>query len=183
MKYSLEVEQGAGSPKDVIKACVSVINEGCAVDSKSAARELPKARSVAIVRAGRQIVGVGAIKESRPDYAFKIARRSGFSFDKSVLELGYVARKHSHRGQRLSEQIVARLIGLVQGMPLFATTSNETMKRTLTNAGFVQQGHEWTGRKKNQLSLWIRHPASNDSLTKGTGSIGSVTSARDEESR
>ena len=164
MKYSLEVEQGTELPEDVIEECVSVISEGCAVDSKSAAKELPKAKDVTIVRAGGRIVGVGAIKESRPDYALKIAKRSGISFDKNMLELGYVARMHSHRGHRLSEQIVARLIRLAEGVPLFATTSNETMKRTLTNAGFVKQGHEWNGRKKNRLSLWIRQPASLDRI-------------------
>jgi predicted GNAT family N-acyltransferase len=111
---------------------------------------LSKAKIVAPVLAGRQIVGVGAIKASRPDHASKIAKRRGSLFDKNMLELGYVARQHSHRGHKLSEQIVAKLLAAVPGVPLFATTSNETMKKTLADAGFVQQGQEWRGTKNNQ---------------------------------
>src|SRR5436309_1189531 len=156
MTYAIEVAPGTALRKDALETCVSVIREGCAVDASSAAKQLPKAKSVATVRANGQIVGVGAVKNSRPDYASDIAKKSGFPFDSNMLELGYVTRSPSHRGHRLSEQIVGKLIEAVKGVPLFATTSHETMKGTLSNAGFVQQGHAWTGRNKNEISLWVK---------------------------
>ncbi|HEV2522125.1 MAG TPA: hypothetical protein VGT24_07055 [Candidatus Acidoferrales bacterium] len=156
MNYLLEFSPGNALSKDVIAACISVIKEGGAVNSESAAKELPKAKIVVIVRDGQDIVGVGAIKERRPEYASKIAKRSGFTFDKNTPELGYVARKKSHRGHRLSEQIVAKLLAALSGIPLFATTSNETMKIALKEAGFAKQGNEWPGTNNNELSLWIK---------------------------
>jgi hypothetical protein len=39
--------------------------------------------------------------------------------------------------------------------PLFATTYNERMKKTLGKAGFVKKGQEWKGRK-HMLSLWLK---------------------------
>lgn len=142
--------------KEEIQACLSVIEEGCAVNLKSAARELPLAMVVAIKRKGQDIVGVGAIKRKRPDYASKIAKRSGFSFDENSHELGYVAVKKSHQGQGLSHEITAKLLCTFQGRPIFATTSHERMKRTLKRADFIRQGKEWQGKKGKLLSLWIK---------------------------
>ncbi len=50
---------------------------------------------------------------------------------------------------------VAELLSHHEGS-LFATTSDERMKKTLTKAGFVQSGLAWEGRKGQQLSLWLR---------------------------
>src|SRR5437899_1949028 len=105
MDYLLESAPGSTLSKDVIEACISVIKEGCAVDSAQAAKYLPKAKVVAILRTEQEIVGVGAIKAPRPKYASEIAKDSGFSFDKNMPELGYVARRKSHSGNKLSEQI------------------------------------------------------------------------------
>jgi len=55
----------------------------------------------------------------------------------------------------LSGRIVQKLLSSNAGA-LFATTSSERMKKTLAQAGFVQKGSEWEGRKNQQLSLWIK---------------------------
>ena len=39
--------------------------------------------------------------------------------------------------------------------PLFATTGNENMKRTLRAAGFAMKGNSWQGQR-GSLTLWIR---------------------------
>lgn len=163
MDYAFECSIGKTLTKEELAACLAVIKEGCAVDSVSAKRELPKAKAVVTVRFGDEIVAVGVIKRARPRYAAKIATYSGFSFDKNMLELGYVARKESHSGNKFSQQIVARLLAVLADVPLFATTSHKTMKATLKAAGFVRQGREWPGRKKNKLSLWIKDGASRTS--------------------
>ncbi len=146
------------APRDLSSAelavCITIIKKGCAVDPHSTEVELPRARMLAVARKGTEIVGVGAIKQVRLSYASTIAGRSRVSFDKDTPELGYVAVDPNHRKHGLSHRIVAELLSKHE-RPLFATTSDDRMKRTLRNAGFVQMGVEWKGQK-GQLSLWIR---------------------------
>ena len=136
-------------------ACVSLIREGGAiVNSNTAEARLPQAMLVAINRVGQEIVGVGAIKRSNIQRASSIARDSHFQFDPHSHELGYVAVAKSHRGKKRSRRITEALCSTFQERPLFATTSDEHMKKTLRWAGFVQQDQEWQGNS-GQLSFWI----------------------------
>jgi len=48
----------------------------------------------------------------------------------------------------------------VPGVSPFAAASNETTKKTLTDAGFVQQGKELSSARNNELSLWIKRAKS-----------------------
>lgn len=135
-------------------ACVAVLKEGDAVDWDLARRELPLASALAIVRKDEQIVGVGAIKRERKKYAAGIAVRSEVQFPPETLELGYVAVSQKHRGHDLSHCIVRTLLKQHRGR-LFATTSNDYMKSTLTQASFEKKGKDWKGRKY-MLSFWDR---------------------------
>lgn len=136
-------------------ACIAIVRKGEAVGPESAKLGLARARLLAVVRKGGQVVGVGAIKHPRPDYtAKKVAKPSGHAFPADTPELGYVAVDPAHRGNHLSSKIVAVLLGEYPG-PLFATTDCERMKTVLSKAGFVQKGHEWKGRR-GQLSLWLK---------------------------
>jgi hypothetical protein len=121
--------------------------------SSSVNTELPFATLIVVAHHGDQIVGVGAIKRVRPDYTSKIAQRSGVFLDPDTPDLGYVAVDSTHRGNNLSDFIVEKLLSKHRG-PLFATTFNDLMKKTLTRAGFVQKGNEWAGQN-GQLSLWM----------------------------
>ena len=137
-----------------LERCVTIIEAGDAVDPGSARAELPRSKVVAIARKGDEIVGVGAIKRVRRDYVARIAQRSGVTLASETPELGYVARDRKHRGSRLSLRIVAALLSMHRG-PLFATTDHDRMKQTLSESGFVEQGHEWQG-KRGWLSLWTK---------------------------
>jgi Acetyltransferase (GNAT) family len=137
-----------------VDRCVSIITCGEAVDPESAARELPRASALAIVRTHGEIVGVGAIKRVRTGYAEGVGQKSGFTFDPGTAELGYVAIDYKHRRRGLSRRIVAQLSSQYSG-PLFATTDSEYMRKTLAAAGFVRKGHECKGQR-GELSLWIR---------------------------
>jgi len=139
--------------------CVSVVAEGGAVNPGSAAAELPKSLRIVVKREDEAIVGVGAIKRRRPHYASGIAEKSGFPFDPSLHELGYVAVRKDHQGRGFSHQIAAKLLSECNESSLFATTSHDGMKRTLAKAGFVQKGSEWQGNH-GKLSLWIKSPES-----------------------
>ena len=142
------------TPQDV-QGCLAVIGEGNAVNLTSAKEELPRTTLVAITRDGKEIVAVGVIKHKREPYATKIAKESGFAFDETIHELGYVAVKTSHRGRGLSKEITSLLMSSFTTRPIFATTSDKHMKRNLSKQGFAPQGKEWTGTTDNVLSLWM----------------------------
>ena len=145
---------GALSEQQILM-CLSVIEEGNAVDLESARRELPLA-TVVVKRDDGNVVAVGAIKQRRPEYASTVSKRSGFPFDKNIRELGYVAVRESHRKQGLADEIAAVLLSGVKDRPIFGTTSHDGMKRILEKAGFIRRGKEWAGRRKDLLSLWIK---------------------------
>ena len=136
------------------ETCIEIIKNGDAVDLNSAAKELPLATVVVIAARGTEIVGVGAVKQPRKEYASKIARQSGEVFNPELQELGYVAVDSKHKGNGLSRRIAEALLLKYPG-PLFATTGNERMKRTLKKVGFVQKGEQWQG-ENGKLSLWIK---------------------------
>jgi hypothetical protein len=153
--FAVSLVVPASLTTEEIAECIDVIKQGDAVDLVSAKRELPLATTLAVVRAGGKIVAVGAIKRERQAYALKTARDSGVSFPPETLELGYVAVLPDHRGHRLSGSVVEALLSQHEGR-LFATTFNARMKTTLQNAGFIQDGNEWPGRKKQMVSFWKR---------------------------
>lgn len=111
-------------------------------------------RAVALAGKDKRIVGVGAIKRERREYAAHIAAKSGVDFPSETLELGYVAVAPEHRGHHLSDCLVRALLKQHKGR-LFATTSSEYMKDTLIRADFRTGGKECRGRKF-LLSLWLR---------------------------
>jgi hypothetical protein len=135
-------------------ACVAIVRDGHAVDPKSAERELARAPGLVVLRKDKQVVGVGAIKGARADYAAKIAKRSRQTFPVDTPELGYVSVHTEHQGNHLSPKIVSALLAGRRGA-LFATTDSERMKSVLSKAGFVRKDREWQG-KRGQLSLWMK---------------------------
>jgi len=144
MSEQLQTFLTGGLSKEDLDACASLIAEGDAVDPDTAAEHLPHCLFVVVKRDGDQIVGVGAIKGQRPGYASGVARKSTVEFDQHMHELGYVVVKESHRGNDISKQITAKLLSLFQGKPLFATTSNKFMEKTLVRIPVIviaQSGH------------------------------------------
>ncbi len=143
-------------PGDLTKremtACIDLVTEGEAVGLEYVKKELPLASILAIARIDDHIVGVGAIKRTRRDYAAKISRESGVTFPRETPELGYVAVAPDHQGHGLSHRLAGALLAQHKGR-LFSTTYNDRMKQTLEKAGFVKRGKEWKGREF-LLSFW-----------------------------
>ena len=156
MKYDVQVLQPNELSETEMARCLSLVNRGGALAVRFTENQLRQSRYVCVVRNGDEIVGVGVMKPPRPHYAAGIAKRSGFDFDKNMLELGYVSRDPLHRGKSLSEKIVVGLLSRCPDSSLFATTSNQKMKHTLEHFGFVQEGNEWAGQRKKKLSLWLK---------------------------
>jgi hypothetical protein len=134
--------------------CIRIVQQGSAVNPESAAYELPRALMIAVLRAGTEIIGTGAVKRKRSKYALDIARQSRFTFDPERHELGYIAIDKRHRGKHLSHKILAALVSNYD-RPLFATTDNKNMKSSLRKAGFKREGKGWQGNR-GRLSLWLK---------------------------
>ena len=134
---------------------MALIAEGDAVDRASVERWFPHSTVVAVKRSGTEIIGVGVIKPAR-SYTERVAKRSRAELDSKTHELGYVAVKKEHRRQGISRAIVQALLS-GHDAPLFATTWDGWMKRTLKQFGFERRGNEWpSARGGNNVSLWVR---------------------------
>jgi hypothetical protein len=132
----------------------AILRAGGAVNVPSAMSEIPQAPAFALAQCNGKIVGVGAIKRSRPDYAKLKQEDAKFNFDTAIAELGYVAIDGDFRDNHLSGRITNKLLAAYPG-PLFSTTDDEKMKFTLGNRGFLQKGGTWKG-ERGTLSLWLR---------------------------
>lgn len=161
MKPASPIEVICKAPDEVsaeqIAAALALIASGRAVNPNTAAAELPRVKLIALAQEPKKqrIIGVGAIKRPRPQYASYVAEQSGFPLAPNTHELGYVSVDASSRGLGISHRIAHLLLLQFQERPVFATTSHDGMKRTLSHAGFCQQGREWPGEHGN-LSLWIK---------------------------
>jgi hypothetical protein len=133
----------------------AILRTGGAVNVVSAMSAIPHAPAFALARRGGKIVGVGAIKRPRPDYAKQKQKDANVTFDTEIAELGYVAIDAKFRDNRLSGRITDKLLAAYPG-PLFSTTDDEKMKFTLGNRGFLQKGDTWKG-DRGVLSLWLRN--------------------------
>ena len=149
------IECPAQLTKAEMRECVTLIVDGGAVDRDFVERWFPRSTVVAVKRSGAKIVGVGVIKPKRPCYTGTVAKRSRAGLNPEIHELGYVTVKKEHRRQGISRAIVDALLSAHEA-PLFATTSNAAMKRTLEGFGFVREGIKWSGNQGSVLSLWVR---------------------------
>jgi len=107
---------------------------------------------LAIAYKGAEIVGVGAVKRVRRGYAKQVSIKSDVIFPSDRPELGYVAVAPDHQRKGLSRRIADALLSQRTGS-LFATTENDYMKKTLSQAGFSKKGKERRGRRAT-LSYW-----------------------------
>ena len=92
---------------------------------------------------GAEVAGVGVIKPARR-HTVTVARPSGFELHPPTRELGYISAKDERQGRGISRAIVEAL-HFAHEVPLFATTSNERMLRTLVRCGLARQGNDWCG--------------------------------------
>jgi hypothetical protein len=87
--YAVKVHSGSELTEADRAACLAILAAG-AVNVQTASWELPRTKLMATVQRDNAIVGVGAIKRERPEYALEKAKLSGFDFDPNAPELGYV---------------------------------------------------------------------------------------------
>lgn len=154
MNYEIEAFTRVDVGSQIQQQCIELISSGGAVKPHYIKKNFPHAHKVVTVTHEGKIIGTGAIKQIREDYANDIASRSGHDFPSDTHELGYITVHEDHSGKRLSRKIVAELLSGFD-KPLFATTSSGAMKSTLKKAGFLEKGHAWDGNN-DSLTLWVK---------------------------
>jgi hypothetical protein len=133
-KYSVTVASADERTPKNVTACLTILEDGKAIDIDTAKVELPLSPVVVLAKRDDAIVGVGAIKRGRPRYARDKASKSGVPFVENMPELGYVAVDEGHQGHGLSHKIVDALLASNNGT-LFATTDRDRIKRVLRTQG------------------------------------------------
>ncbi|MCK5519362.1 MAG: GNAT family N-acetyltransferase [Alphaproteobacteria bacterium] len=155
--YKVKVSAPSDLSQTDISKCIDIISRGGAAGN-SIPQLLPKAQSLVIARTciKGNIVGVGALKIVRPEYAEEISGKdkSNFPFNINTTELGFIAIDPSYQNKGISRSIVEKLCSIHKGS-LFATTDNIYIKKILKLFEFEQQGKEWKGHR-GILSLWIK---------------------------
>jgi GNAT superfamily N-acetyltransferase len=132
----------------------AILRAGGAVNVSSALAEIPISTVLVLARQTGIVVGFGAIKRERPDYARKTQDKAGGAFDLEMCELGYVAIDGDFQKQGISSRILDTLLAAYPH-GLFCTTDSEEMKGSLERRDFKQTGKTWRGNR-GDLSLWIR---------------------------
>ena len=155
MPYAVTIVRPSELTTVETRECVDLIVDGGAVRRTFVEQRFPDSIHVAVTRLGAEIVGVGVIKSGDHPHTTTVAELSGVELPPDVDELGYVAVKEEHQGQRISRDVVQELLSEHDG-PLFATTRNAGMGRTLLRVGFVQQGELPATGGGDSLSLWVR---------------------------
>ena len=150
------IQDRHGLSDSELAVCLDLLDRGAAVNVETAATHLPTAIAQVVATHAGKIVGVGAVKRARPDYAAKISRSSSHPIDPATPELGYVTVDKKHRGKHLSSRMVSALIAATSGR-LFATTDKDEMKTVLSRNGFIKCGRDWDG-DNGCLTLWMRQP-------------------------
>ena len=79
--YAVKVHSGSELTEADQAACLAILAAGGIVNVQTASWELPRTTLMATVRRDNAIVGVGAIKRERPEYALEKAKLSAFDFD------------------------------------------------------------------------------------------------------
>lgn len=153
--YEISTHKVRGLSSATLVRCLALIEEGGAVDVKSAAVTMMRSRVIILARTGGNVIGVGVMKPYRQDYAAAITEKCGATPPEGAPELGYVAVDINYRCHGIAHQIMTALCAGHQG-DLFATTSDKTLKKYMEKSGFAMVGHEWDGKRGDQLSLWVR---------------------------
>lgn len=130
---------------------------------KVAANGLPeligRARLLAYLRDGGELIGVAGLKRPRDSYRKRVVEHSGvlLPIDTYPFELGWVSVEPTKVGGK-SQLLCGPLIAQTPGEGVFATTGvdNGKMQTTLGKLGFIRMGKRWKSSETDEvLCLFI----------------------------
>lgn len=143
-----------------LRAAAELVFGGRAVDGtvEQIARRLAAAETLAIQwdEDDVRIIGIAAVKNPAAHYREGVFGKANFDISgyETARELGYVSIADDMRGKHIPSGLIDALLADAKE-PIYSTTDNASMGKTLARAGFAVAGSEWKGRK-GMLSLWLR---------------------------
>lgn len=155
-----------------------VISEG-EVDPYDLQERVENARTLVMLYDEGVLVGTAAIKNPEPDYRAGVFDKaaSDLSASSYPVELGYVVVAKSHRGQKLTWQLVDAALPFAGTEHVFATTrtDNDAMHRVLPARGFIASGEPYDSIEHpgSHIRLFARDKA--EPVVAGSASTGQGT--------
>ena len=157
---------------DEIDRFCKLVDEGGEVVDGLRNRVTSRGVTLAFIRIGDEIAAVGALKRPYESYRQRVAAKSEVGLDVSTYpaELGWIFVAKSHRGKRLSNLVVEKLladwemrkIASQSAGGLFATSdvANAVMHKTLKHFSFVEAGKPYSSDKDaGMLRVFVRPAA------------------------
>ncbi len=120
-----------------------------------------RAHSIAFLREGECLLGVGGLKQPSENHRNEVANgaKTELSPKDYPFELGWVFILPSARGRKLSFPLCEPLVTAANGKGVFATSrvNKEGMHITLGKLGFVRTGAEWPSTQNDgNLALFLK---------------------------
>lgn len=166
LETTIQLKKPADCSKPEIEDFYHLALTGGEVEPEGLTGRIGRAEFLAFLHQDEHLIGIGALKNQRPDYVKDAFSNAGCRELQGDIrrELGWVVVAPDHEGRGHSKTIVGALLVTAQGAPLYATSNTKrvAMHRTLARFGFKREGDAWPSqrRKGEALYLFVLQPAS-----------------------
>ena len=148
--YRTIVKPPCACSDDELNAFVELVEAGGEVAPGLKAR-IERAVTLAMLYGGDELIGTAGIKRPNANYHQRVfcKAKTTLTADDYPFEVGWVYISPSHRGRRLTGQLMDAVIDAPRNGAIFSTTraNNKPMHRVLTARGFDQVGLPYLSRE------------------------------------
>jgi GNAT superfamily N-acetyltransferase len=120
---------------------------------------IARADTLAFLRVGGAIVGIGALKRPRHQHVRGVFRSAHAKNEASEFnfELGWLVVGKAHRGHSYSRRIVKALVTRAEGQKIYATsiTTRIAMHKALIGSNFERAGLDWQSKHRPDERLFL----------------------------
>jgi ribosomal protein S18 acetylase RimI-like enzyme len=158
--FTIEVSAPGVCEAAAVAEFQALVREGGEVDPSTLPALVESALSLAFVKSGSSLVGVGAIKRPYSSYRSRVFKsaRSQLSPHDFEFELGWVYVHPSAQGNRLASRLVQELLPSLKGAAVYATSraDNARMHASLSRAGFRREGARYPSKiNEPEIQLFV----------------------------
>ena len=142
--------------KKQLNQLIELIISGSQVNADGLMDRILKAYLIAVCVDQNQIIASVTIKNPAISYRNKVFKKAGVSNlkDDYLMEIGYIVTDINHRGEKLCQKILTKLIPKFKDYNIFATTRKPDMLHILKKFRFQETGKIYN----NDLHLFIFRP-------------------------
>lgn len=144
--------------KEELELFMNLVLEGGQVDPDGLEERIKNCRLLGFYfNDKKELVGVSALK-SKTSNSVKAIKAKAKVTDKIIpeVELGYSVTKKEFRGQGINKIINDKLLEEAKDEKIYATTDNDTMRKYLSEKGFIKKGSSFKGKYNKNLDYYER---------------------------